>query len=108
MDERKQGSATRDDRPTLSDVAQATGVSVATASRVLSGVKGVSPPNWPSSSVRRADALGYQARSAGASRSSRTLGVIVARVASSFFGTLIEAIEEVATRQGYDTHPQFE
>ena len=101
MSERERVSATGAGRSTLLDVARATGVSVATASRALSGAKGVSAQT--ERLVREAArTLGYQPRSAADERSNRTLGVIVARVASSFFGTLIEAIEEVATLHGYD------
>lgn len=89
------------DKPTLVDIARLTGVSVSTASRALSGSKGVAPGTIQQ--VREAALkVGYPSRrSRMNSTNTHTLGILVANVASPFFAALIEAIEASALRLGY-------
>jgi DNA-binding LacI/PurR family transcriptional regulator len=96
------GSAARR-RPRLDDVAAAAGVSTATVSLVLRGVAG------PSAATRErvleeASRLGYRpdrAASLLASRRSRLIGVVV-DIANPFHVQIVEDVQEVAERHGYD------
>lgn len=90
-------------KATIKDIAKSCGVSTATVSRVLNGVhehneKTVAAVN------KAAEELGYQrnevARSL-VSRNSRTLGVIIPDVATSFYGELVKGIESVAYKNNY-------
>ena len=80
--------------PTLVDVAQRAGVSIATASRVLSGAQHVSESR--SRAVRKAIAdLGYRHNAvASALRSQRTetVGLILPRYTTGFLSALIESV----------------
>ncbi|GAA4884134.1 LacI family DNA-binding transcriptional regulator [Saccharopolyspora cebuensis] len=81
---------------TIHDVAARAGVSVATASRALSGQRGVRPENR-SKVLAAADALAYQPNAVAAalrSRTTRSLGVVVPRIANPFFATLVEEVEQ--------------
>ena len=89
--------------PTISDVARASGVSVATVSRVLNGHPRVAPEL-----VERvqAAAKGINYRPNGAGRALRKqrsdlLAAIVPDVRNPFFVRLVEAFEEVANAEGY-------
>jgi DNA-binding LacI/PurR family transcriptional regulator len=90
-------------RPRLGDVAAAAGVSPATVSLVLRGVAG------PSAATRErvlaaASQLGYRpdrAASLLASRRSRLIGVVV-NIANPFHVQMVEDLQEVAERHGYD------
>ena len=90
-------------RPRLDDVAAAVGVSSATVSLVLRGVAG------PSATTRErvleaASRLGYRpdrAASLLASRRSRLIGVVM-EIANPFHAQLVEDVQEVAERHGYD------
>lgn len=90
---------------TIRDVAQRAGVSVATASRVLSRAGSTSPE--AERVVREAAAeLGYrtnaQAR-ALRSRKTHTIGLLISDVRNPFFGELAHAIEQSALRGRYAT-----
>ena len=89
-------------KPKLIDVAKLAGVSVSTTSRALSGQRGISAKTVRE--VRAAAAqLGYPLRlSPQESEMTCTLGVIVANIASPFFSSLIESIEESAAKRGYN------
>ena len=89
-------------KPKLVDVAGLAGVSISTASRALSGHKGVAVRTVKD--VREAAArLGYPLPlSPQESGYTSTLGVIVANIASPFFAALIESIEESASARGYN------
>ena len=95
-------TSTVTDKPKLADVARAAGVSVSTASRALSGSKGIAPDT--TQQVRQAAlTVGYPLRPTRlASACTHTLGILVANIASPFFAALIEAIEDSALRQGYN------
>jgi LacI family transcriptional regulator len=87
------------------DVAQAAGVSQTTVSFVLSGRTDVTIPEATRERVRKAArALGY--RPNGVARSlargcTRTIGVIVPRVDSSFCGQIAQGIQEVCIASDY-------
>jgi LacI family transcriptional regulator len=90
-------------RPTLKGVADAAGVSVATASRVLGG-KSASPRAIAAvqAASRR---LGYRpdpiARALRA-RSTGTFGVVVPALSNPFFAELISAVEDAAQQGGVE------
>lgn len=90
-------------RVTLKDVAELAEVSVFTASRALSGEGGVSPQALERVQ-RAADELGYVvnelARALRGSKS-RMLGVLTADIGNAFFGTLVQAIDTTAYREGW-------
>jgi LacI family transcriptional regulator len=88
--------------PTLRDVAAAAGVSIATASRALSGTRGVSPPN--ERAVKAAAArLGYSPNGvARALRSHKThmVGVVVPHIANPFFPRVVQELERTLQLDG--------
>jgi LacI family transcriptional regulator len=88
-------------KPKLVDIARLAGVSVSTASRALSGSKGVATGTIQQ--VREAALkVGYPLkRPRMSSTNTHTLGVLLANVASPFCAALIEAIEATALRRGY-------
>ncbi len=89
---------------TIKDVAERAGVSVATASRVLSGGRKVSPEL--ADRVRKsARELGYRHNAvARALRHGRTssVGMIVPEIGNPFFPSLVEAIERTLSDSGRD------
>jgi len=89
---------------TIKDVAQRAGVSVATASRVLSGGRKVSPEL--ADRVREsARELGYRHNAvARALRHGRTssVGMIVPEIGNPFFPSLVEAVERTLSDSGRD------
>jgi LacI family transcriptional regulator len=95
-------SGTSDGRARLSDVAKAAGVHPSTASRALTGARGVSPELL--TRVRRAaDRLGYRVDPIGrALRGNRTgtLGVVVPDIVNPFFPALVQALEQVLRVDG--------
>lgn len=90
--------------PRIDDVARLAGVSTATVSRALRGLPTVSEPTR-SRVLDAARALGYIA-SPSASRlaggRTATVAAVVPRITRWFFGTVIEAAEEVLHQAGYD------
>lgn len=91
-------------RPTLHDVAERAGVSIATVSRVLNGAGGVGTETAAKVSAA-VEALNYQANGLASSlrrrdRSTATIGLILADVANPFYSALTAAAEEVAVRNG--------
>lgn len=94
---RQPGSRTR-----LIDVADAAGVSIATASRALAGTNGVSPA--VADRVRAtAEELGYvtnvHARSL-AGGASRSIGLVVHEIGDPYFSEIASGVLQVATEQG--------
>lgn len=84
-------------RPTVKDVADAAGVSVATVSRALSGARAVKPEHRKIV-VMTAERLGYQPHTiARALRSSRTgaIGMVVPKIDNPFFPQLVSEAERV-------------
>ena len=90
-------------RPTIKDVAEAAGVSVATVSRALSGARGVRPEH-KSLVIRTADAMGYRPHSiAQALRRSRTgaIGMVIPRIDNPFFPQLVAEAERALHTRGF-------
>lgn len=88
----------------ITDVAEATGVSASTVSRALRGRPGVSE-EMRARIVAAAAELGYTpSRSASSLASGRTstIGVVVPYVGRWFFGTVLDAAEKVFSAAGYD------
>lgn len=84
-------------RPTVKDVAEAAGVSVATVSRALSGAR-VVRPELRDVVVRTAENLGYRPHSiARALRRSRTgaIGMVVPKIENPFFPQLVGHADRV-------------
>jgi LacI family transcriptional regulator len=84
--------------PTIADVARSAGVSVATASRTLSGTVHVRPA-LRDQVLKAADQLGYEANPharALASAGEATVGVVLHDVENPFFAELVRGMDEVA------------
>src|SRR5260370_5153230 len=84
--------------PTIADVARSAGVSVATASRTLSGTAKVSPA-FREQVLAAAAQLGYEANPharALASAGEATVGVVLHDVENPFFAELVRGMDEVA------------
>lgn len=92
------------DSVTLRDVAEAAGVSVATASRALTGKSRVSKATV-AHVVRVAERLGYQVNVFGRALregAGRTVGVLVPELSNPFFGELLRGIEEALQHHGLE------
>ena len=91
-------------QPTISDVAQKAGVSIATVSRVINGTT----PVADETAQRVQDAikeLAFVPRAAArvlASRRTETLGLLLPEIGGSFFSPLLRGIEEEAQLAGFD------
>jgi len=89
-------------RPTVKDVAEAAGVSVATVSRALSGTRAVRP-ELRDLVVRAAEELGYRPHSiAQALRRSRSgaIGMVVPEIENPFFPQLVGHAERILQERG--------
>jgi len=94
----------RGERTLLSDVAEAAGVSIASASRALSGAPGVSPEQR-SRIEAIAEQLQYEHNPIGRSlRSGKTnlVGVWVESIANASSGRLVTALNDTLHAHGYD------
>src|SRR5271163_1306757 len=90
--------------PTIRDVASRAGVSVATASNVVNGNRPVGEASRRRV-VEAIAALGYRLdRSASALRgqSTRLVGMVVPDITNVFFASLVNGVEALAERDGYD------
>ena len=90
--------------PTIRDVAARAGVSVATASNVVNGNRPVGEASRRKV-VAAIAALGYQldrAASALRGQSTRLVGMVVPDIANVFFASLVDGVELLAERDGYD------
>ncbi|MCT9819855.1 LacI family transcriptional regulator [Microbacterium sp. W1N] len=89
---------------TLRDVAQAAGVSISTASRILDDRTPPSRSQTAQKVREAADTLGYR-RNLFASNLRRgataTIGVLVPRLTDAVMALMFEAVERTARRQGY-------
>lgn len=84
-------------------LAKATGVSVATISRVLNGAGNVAPDTRARVEAAIA-AAGYQPNPAAralSTRRSRTIGAVIPTLAHSIFATFLRAVEEELAGHGY-------
>ncbi len=97
-------SARRGRRPQLSDVARAAGVSIASASRALSGARGVSAEQRARIQAI-AEELQYEHDPLGRGlRSGKThlVGVWVESISNASSGRLVTALNDTLHRHGYD------
>lgn len=88
---------------TLEDVARVAGVSVSTASRVLSGTANVRPAKRDAV-LRAAEQLGYRPNAAArglASGRSMLIGVLTQDIASPFYGETLRGVEDSLEGSGY-------
>ena len=90
--------------PTISDVAERAGVSIATVSRVING----NTPVVPSTAERVQVAikeLNFVPRSAArvlASRRTNTIGLLLPEIGGWFFPSMLRGIELAARQVGFD------
>lgn len=80
---------------TLTAVAQAAGVSIATASRAFSAPDRLAPATLQKVQ-QAADELGYSALTGSTDSAGRTIGVVVPDIANAIYGSLIKAIHDQA------------
>src|SRR6266566_5481189 len=88
----------------LRDVAAAAGVSMSTASRVLSGAPGVSPRSV-ATVVAASKRLGYRPNLIARGLRARTtglVGIIIPGIGNPFFAELVEALESVLYDASFD------
>jgi LacI family transcriptional regulator len=90
--------------PTIRDVALRAGVSVATASNVVNGVRPVGEESRRKvlEAIAELDYRLDRAASALRGRSTGLVGVVVPDVANVFFANLVHGVEALAERDGYD------
>ena len=90
--------------PTIADVAQLAGVSIATVSRVLNGTTPVH--NEKADRVRNAmEELQFVPRQAArvlASRRTNTIGLVLSEISGAYFPPMLKGIEGAAYEAGYD------
>ncbi|ADD45239.1 LacI family DNA-binding transcriptional regulator [Stackebrandtia nassauensis] len=90
----------------LTEVAEAAGVSVSTASRVLTGSKHPIAAATRAKVLAAAEQLGYSPSAlaqALVSRRSRLLGVLVSDIVNPYFSVIARGIDDMASRSGYVT-----
>jgi len=89
--------------PTIKDVAKASGVSVATVSRVLHNLSGYSEKT-KQNVLKAVEELGYQPNAIARgliNKRTQTIGVLVPDVSSSFSSEILHGIEQVANDKGF-------
>src|SRR5687768_10393684 len=90
--------------PTIADVAERAGVSIATVSRVLNGTTPVQPEK--AERVRLAmDEMQFVPRTAArvlASKRTNTIGLILPEISGAFFSPMLRGIEAEAHEINYD------
>jgi LacI family transcriptional regulator len=104
-------------RPTIVDVAAASGVSKSTVSNVVRGAAGVSA-DTRSRVLAAVESLGYRPNAAARNlvqRRTNLIGVVVWDLANAFDAELVKRLEEAASAGGYTTvvcntggHPELE
>lgn len=91
------------ERPTIKDVARLAGVSIATASRALSGTRPVQPAYRERVTAAAAE-LDYNPNlTARALRSAKTgaIGMVIPMIDNPFFPSLVSAVESLLETNGY-------
>ena len=104
-------------RPTIVDVAAASGVSKSTVSNVVRGAAGVSA-DTRSRVLAAVESLGYRPNAAARNlvqRRTNLIGVVVWDLANAFDAELVKRLEQAASAGGYTTvvantggHPELE
>jgi len=90
-------------RPSLKDIAQRLNVSIATVSRALRGSPEIGP-EMTSKVKALAEEMNYHPNPFARSlreRASRVIGVVVPNIATHYYATVLEGIEDAATKAGY-------
>lgn len=91
-------------KPTIHDVAQRAGVSIATVSRALSGTRNVAPEMVDRVNAA-ADEIGYRPNALAQAlrrQASMTIGVVVPGISNPFFGGVVDALERELDDSGRD------
>ena len=91
-------------QPTISDVAQKAGVSIATVSRVINGTTPVAPETAQrvQEAIRELAFVPRAAARVLASRRTETLGLLLPEIGGAFFSPLLRGIEAEAQLAGFD------
>jgi len=91
-------------QPTISDVAQKAGVSIATVSRVINGTSPVAPKTAQrvQDAIRELSYVPQAAARGLASRRTETLGLLLPEIGGAFFSPLLRGIEAEAQLAGFD------
>jgi LacI family transcriptional regulator len=91
-------------QPTISDVAQMAGVSIATVSRVINGTSPVASQTAQrvQDAIRRLSYVPQAAARVLASRRTETLGLLLPEIGGAFFSPLLRGIEAEAQAAGFD------
>jgi len=90
-------------KSTMIEVAIEAGVSLGTVSKVFNGNSTVSPDRRERV-IAAADRLNYQRNRIAASlrsRQTRTIGIVVPDIVNTFYGALVEKLENLASASGY-------
>jgi LacI family transcriptional regulator len=95
---------TKKQQPTISDVAQKAGVSIATVSRVLNGTTPVvnETAQRVREAIRELDFIPRAAARVLARRRTETLGLLLPEIGGAFFSPLLRGIEAEAQAAGFD------
>ncbi len=101
---RRNGTATVvDGTPTMADVAQKAGLSIATVSRVLSGRASVAP-DYRTRVIAAVAALGYRPNRLARNlrrKSTDMIGIVISDIENAHFSEMTHVAEEEAYRRGY-------
>lgn len=91
-------------RSTIEDIARAAGVSITTVSRVLNGSVAVAQPTasrvWDA--IDRLDYTPSAAAKSLASKTTRTIGLLLPGISGVFFAPMLRGIESCTNQSGYD------
>lgn len=102
---KKQGSTKQMGRPpTIRDVAARAGVSPATVSNALSGLRGVTGDRRRAV-LEAVEALGYKSNHMASSLrrgETRTIGIVVPDLGNEYFASLVRQWEKIASTSGYE------
>jgi DNA-binding LacI/PurR family transcriptional regulator len=95
---------TKNHPPTIADVAQKAGVSIATVSRVLNGTTPVEleKTNRVRLAVEELEFVPRHAARVLASKRTHTIGLLMSEISGAFFPPMLKGIEAAAHEAGYD------